>query len=222
MLGQAAALVRRDLLLAARRKAEIATALAFYVIVASLFPLALGADAVLLRQMGPGVIWVAALLAVLLALPRMFEHDDADGALEQLLLSSCPLAAIVLAKVVAHWLVCALPLLLVTPLLALQYDLAGPVSAVLMVGLLLGTPVLSLFGAVGAALALRTRGGSVLVALILLPLYIPVLILGAGAARAEATGLGSEASLLLLGALLLGAAALAPWAAAGALRAALD
>lgn len=222
MLGAMLAVMRRDLLLAARRKAELATAAAFFVLVASLFPLAIGADAELLRQMGPGVIWVAALLAVLLGLPRMFEHDEADGTLEQLVLAPAPLGVIVIGKVAAHWLVSGLPLLLITPLLSLQYGLSLPVGAVLMASLLLGTPVLSMLGALGAALALRTRGGSVLVALILLPLYIPVLILGAGAARAEASGLSGEASLLLLGAMLLGAGALAPWATAGALRAALD
>ncbi len=138
------------------------------------------------------------------------------------MLAPCPLAAIVLAKVGAHWLLAGLPLVLATPLLAVQYDLPPDVAGVLLLGLLVGTPVLSLFGAIGAALALRTHGGSVLVALMLLPLYIPILILGAGAARAQATGLGGDASLLLMGAMLCGAAALAPWATAAALRVALD
>ncbi len=222
MLTVFRAVAHRDLLLAMRRKADLATPLAFYVLVASLFPLAIGADAALLRQMGPGVVWVAALLASLLGLTRMFERDDADGTLEQLLLAPCPLAVAVLAKIGAHWLVTGLPLVLVTPLLAVQYDLPLDVARVTLLGLLIGTPVLSLIGAIGSALALRTHGGSVLVALILLPLYIPVLILGAGAARAEATGLSGDASLLLLGAMLCGAATLAPWAAAAALRVVLD
>lgn len=222
MLSAFGALVRRDLLLALRRKAGVATALAFYVMVASLFPLAVGADPAPLRQIGPGVVWVAALLASLLGLDRMFAHDDADGTLEQMLLSPTPLALIVLAKAAAHWLVAGLPLVLITPLLALQYDLDGAVAGVLLSGLLIGTPVLSLVGAIGAALALRARGGSLLVALILVPLYIPVLILGTGAARLEANGLGGDAFLLLLGAMALSAAALAPLAAAAALRAALD
>ena len=214
--------VRRDLLVAQRRMADVATPLAFYVLVASLFPLAVGADAGLLRQIAPGVVWVAALLASLLGLARMFDHDDADGTLEQMLLTDAPLAALVLAKVAAHWLVAGLPLVLATPLLAVQYGVTADVARVLAASLLIGSPILSLFGALGAALALRTRGGSVLVAVILLPLYIPVLILGAGAARAEANGMGSDASLLLLGAMLFGALALAPWAAAAALRVALD
>lgn len=222
MLSALCQLLRRDLLLAMRRKADLATPLAFYVLVASLFPLAVGADTSLLRQIAPGVVWVAALLASLLGLGRMFEHDEADGSLEQLLLAPCPLVAIVLAKIFAHWLLAGLPLVIVTPLLAFQFDLPADVTGVLMLGLLIGTPVLSLLGAIGAALALRTHGGSVLVALILLPLYIPVLILGAGAAGAQSSGLGGEASLLLLGAMLCGALALAPWAVAAALRVALD
>lgn len=222
MLSVFLGIVRRDLLLAMRRKADLATPLAFYLVVASLFPLAIGADPGPLRQIGPGVVWVAALLAALLGLGRMFDQDEADGTLEQMLLSRCPLAVIVLAKIVAHWLVAGLPLVLVTPLLAVQYDLSLEVARAVLLGLLIGTPVLSMLGAIGAALALRTRGGSVLVALILMPLYIPVLILGTGAARAEASGLGSDAFLLLLGAMLFGAAALAPWAAAAALRVALD
>lgn len=222
MLKLCIGIVRRDLLLAMRRKAGMATPLAFYIMVASLFPLAVGADPDPLRQMGPGVVWVAALLAALLGLDRLFAHDDADGVLEQLLLAPVPLAAIALAKACAHWLVAGLPLVLVTPILAIQYDLQADVAWVVVLGLLIGTPVLSLVGAIGAALALRTRGGSVLVALILVPLYIPVLILGAGAARLQAQGLGGDAFLLLLGAMALAAAALAPWAAAAALRAALD
>lgn len=222
MLSAFAAVVRRELLLASRRRAGLLTALAFYLIVASLFPLAVGPEPEALRRMGPGVLWVAALLASLLGLERLFAHDEADGTLEQMLLAPTPLALIVLAKVAAHWLVAGLPLVLLTPLLALQYDLTGGVTRVLLLGLLIGTPVLSLVGAIGAALALRAQGGSVLVALILLPLYIPVLILGAGAARAQANGAGSDAFLMLLGAMALAAAALAPWAAAAALRAALD
>lgn len=213
---------RRDLVLAMRRRSGIATSLAFYVMVASLFPLAVGAASEPLRQMGPGVVWVAAMLAALLGLDRLFAHDEADGTLEQLLLAPAPLEAIVLAKACAHWVVAGLPLVLITPLLAIQYDLPTNVASTVVVSLLIGTPVLSLLGAVGAALALRTHGGSVLVALILLPLYIPVLIIGAGAARLEAVGLDGSGSIMLLGALALASVALAPWAAAAAIRAALD
>jgi heme exporter protein B len=214
--------VHRDLLLAMRRLSDVATALLFFAIVTSLFPLGVGPEPEMLRAIAPGVIWVAALLASMLASARLFAGDHADGTLEQMLLSATPLGLIVAAKVLAHWLVSGLPLVLVAPVLALQFDLAQPLVGVLALSLLVGTPVLSLIGAIGAALTLGTRGAGVLLALLVLPLYAPVLIMGAGAVESAASGLGAAAHLLLLGAFLVLAAAFAPWAAAAALRIALE
>jgi heme exporter protein B len=222
MLDVARSLVLRDLLLALRRRGDVATALAFFVIVASLFPLGIGAEPNLLREIAPGVIWVAALLSSLLSLKRLFESDHADGTLEQMLLGAAPLGVVVAAKTAAHWLVSGLPLVLIAPLLALAYDMAAPLYGVLVLSLALGTPVLSIIGAVGAALTLGLRGGGVLLALLVLPLYVPVLILGAGAVAMADAGLAPDGQLLLLGALLVVAAAFAPWAAAAALRISLE
>jgi heme exporter protein B len=208
----------RDLLLAMRRRSDVATALLFFVIVVSLFPLGVGPEPNLLREIAPGVIWVAALLASMLSLSRLFAADHADGTLEQMILSATPLGAIVVAKVIAHWLVSGLPLVLIAPVLALQFDLAQPLLPVLTVSLLLGTPVLSLIGAIGAALTLGVRGSGVLLSLLVLPLYVPVLIMGAGAVEAAAVGLDNAGHLLLLTAFLVGAAAFAPWAISAALR----
>jgi len=214
--------MRRDLLAALRRRSDLATTLVFFAIVASLFPLGIGPEARLLRELAPGVLWVAALLASLLALNRLFAADYADGTLEQLLLAPQPLSVLVLAKITAHWLTCGLPLIALAPLLALQFDLAQDVLPVLLVSLLLGTPVLSLIGAVGAALTLGLRGGGALLALLVLPLYVPVLIFGAGAVEASVAGLGAGPHLSLLGAVLLIALVFAPWAAAAALRIAVE
>jgi heme exporter protein B len=222
MLDVARSLVLRDLLLALRRRGDVATALAFFVIVASLFPLGIGAEPNLLREIAPGVIWVAALLSSLLSLKRLFESDHADGTLEQMLLGAAPLGVVVAAKTAAHWLVSGLPLVLIAPLLALAYDMAAPLYGVLVLSLALGTPVLSIIGAVGAALTLGLRGGGVLLALLVLPLYVPVLVLGAGAVAMADAGLAPDGQLLLLGALLVVAAAFAPWAAAAALRISLE
>jgi heme exporter protein B len=210
--------IRRDLLLAWRRRSDIATAVLFFVIVTSLFPLGIGPEPNLLREIASGVIWVAALLACMLALARMFEPDYADGALDQMLIAAAPLGAIVIARVFAHWLVSGLPLVVLSPLLALQFDLPPELVGVLVLSLLLGTPVLSLVGAIGAALTLGLRGGGVLLALLVLPLYVPVLIIGAGALDAAAAGLGALPHFLLLGAMLVVAGAFAPWAIASALR----
>src|ERR1041384_5567599 len=218
MLAVARAVVQRDLLLALRRRSDVATALLFFVIVASLFPLGVGAEPNLLRAIAPGVIWVAALLSSLLSLRRLFEADHADGTLEQMLLGAAPLGVTAAAKALAHWLVSGLPLVAIAPLIALQYDLPAALYGVLALSLLLGTPVLSLIGAIGAALTLGLRGGGVLLALLVLPLYVPVLILGAGAVEMAGAGLGPEGQLLLLGALLVLAAAFSPWAIAAALR----
>lgn len=216
------AVMHRDLLLAMRRKTEVLTALLFFVIVASLFPLGIGPDPALLRKIAPGVLWVAALLATMLGLQRMFAADHADGTLEQMLLSSTPLALLVGGKNLAHWLVCGLPLVLLAPLLGLQFDLDRGGLAVLTFGLLLGTPVLSLIGSIGAALTLGVRGGGVLLSLLVLPLYIPTLIFGAGAVQAHAAGQGASGHLSLLGALLVLSLFFAPLATTAALRIALE
>src|SRR5688572_22540722 len=218
MLAAARSIVCRDLLLAVRRRSDVATALLFFVIVASLFPLGVGAQPNLLREIAPGVIWVAALLSSMLSLGRLFAADHADGTLEQMLLGAAPLGVVVAAKGLAHWLVSGLPLVLIAPLLALQYDLASGLYGVLALSLLLGTPVLSLIGAIGAALTLGLRGGGVLLALLVLPLYVPVLIIGAGALDAAAAGQSVAAHFLLLAALLVLAGAFTPWAISAALR----
>src|SRR5699024_7379422 len=181
VLGQAYGIFRRDLKLAMRRKADVLTSLAFFVVVSSLYPLTVNAERDMLRQLAPGVIWVAALLATVLSLNRLFEQDYADGTLEHLLLSPAPLAALVLGKVMAYWLVTGVPLTLVAPLLAVQFDLPAAALPVLAASLLIGTPVLSLIGAIGASLTLGLRGAGVLVTLLVLPLFVPVLIFGTGA-----------------------------------------
>src|SRR3954452_9835090 len=218
MLDVLRGVLGRDLLLALRQKSDVAVALLFFVIVASLFPLGVGAEPNLLRGIAPGVIWVAALLSSLLSLGRLFAADHADGTLEQMLLGAAPLGAVVAAKAFAHWLVSGLPLVVIAPLIALQYDLPSSLYGVLALSLLLGTPVLSLIGAIGAALTLGVRGGGVLLALLVLPLYVPVLIMGAGGVEMAAAGMGAQGHLLLLAAMLVGGAAFAPWAIAAALR----
>jgi heme exporter protein B len=215
-------IVARDVLLAMRRRADVATTLFFFVIVASLFPLGVGPDPKILRIMAPGILWVGALLASMLSLGRLFAEDYADGSLEQLVLAPEPLALVVIGKVMAHWLVSGLPLVLIAPVIALQFDLPAEAIGTLLVALLLGTPVLSLIGAIGAALTVGVRGGGVLVSLLVLPLYVPVLIFGAGAVDASAIGMSASGHLSILGALLLGGMALAPWATAAALRISLE
>lgn len=216
------AVIRRDLLLAMRRKSDVLTTLFFFIIVVSLFPLGVGPEMDMLRQIAPGVLWVAALLATMLSLNRLFAADHADGTLEQMALSAVPLGVLVTGKVIAHWLLSGLPLALLAPVLGLQFDLAPGSLAVLVVSLLIGTPVLSLIGAVGAALTLGVRGGGVLVSLLVLPLYVPVLIFGAGAVEADLTGLGATAHLSLLAAFLALSAFFGPWATTVALRIALE
>jgi len=216
------AIIHRDLLLVMRRKSEVLTALFFFVIVTSLFPLGIGADTALLRKIAPGVIWVAALLSTLLGLQRMFAADYADGTLEQLVLSPNAFTALVFGKIVAHWLVCGLPLVLLAPVIGIQFDLDAQSLRVLMAALLLGTPVLSLLGSVGAALTLGVRGGSVLMSLLILPLYIPVLIFGAGAVYASSVGLDITGHFSLLGALLILALAFVPWVSASAVKIAIE
>jgi heme exporter protein B len=216
------AIVHRDLLLVMRRKSEVLTALFFFVIVTSLFPLGIGADTALLRKIAPGVIGVAALLSTLLRLQRMFAADYADGTLEQFVLSPNSFTALVFGKVVAHWLVCGLPLVLLAPVIGIQFDLDAQSLKVLMAALLLGTPVLSLLGSIGAALTLGVRGGSVLMSLLILPLYIPVLIFGAGAVYASSVGLDITGHFSLLGALFILALAFVPWVSANAVKIAIE
>ena len=197
------ALLQRDLLLALRRKSEVLTGVFFFVVVASLFPLAIGPDFKILRLIAPGILWVGALLASMLVLARLFEADYQDGSLEQMLLSPQPLGVLVSAKIAAHWILCGLPLVVLSPVLALQFDLATDAMAVLALSLLIGTPVLSLIGSIGAALTLGLRGGGVLLSLLVLPLFVPVLVFGAGAVEAQAAGLGAQAHLSILLAILL-------------------
>lgn len=215
-------MIRRDLLLVMRRKSEVLTALFFFIIVTSLFPLGIGADAALLRKIAPGVIWVAALLSTLLGLQRMFAADYLDGTLEQLLLSPHSFTVLVLGKIIAHWIVCGLPLVILAPIIGLQFDLDASALKVLMLALLIGTPILSLLGSIGAALTLGIRGGSVLMSLLVLPLYIPVLIFGAGAVYADSVGLEVVGHFSLLGALFVLALAFTPWVSATAVKIAIE
>lgn len=215
-------IIRRDLLLAMRRKNEVLTTLSFFIIVAALFPLGIGPEPALLRKIAPGVLWVAALLATMLGLQRMFEPDRADGTLEQIALSPAPLVLLVAGKIAAHWLVSGLPLILLAPLLCVQFDLDASATGVLMLSLLLGTPLLSLIGSIGAALTLGLRGGGLLLSLLVLPLYVPALIFGAGAVEAHRSGLGAGGHLSLLAALLVLAIFFAPWATTAALRIGLE
>ena len=210
--------VWRELLVAMRRRSDVATALLFFVVVSSLFPLGVGAEPNKLRAIAPGVIWVAALLSSMLSLARLFAADHADGTLEQMVLGAAPLGVTAAAKALAHWLVSGFPMVAIAPLLALQYDLERELYGVLALSLLLGTPVLSLVGGIGAALTLGVRGGGVLLALLVLPLYVPVLVMGAGSVEMASAGLGGQGQLLILGAMLIVAAAFAPWATAAALR----
>jgi len=222
MLNTVFSLIARDLRLGMRRQADIASVLFFFIIVVSLFPLGIGPEPDQLRRLAPGILWVAALLATMLSLPRLFADDHRDGTLEQLALSPQPLGLIVLGKVAAHWLVSGLPLTLLAPILGLQFDLSSEALQVLTLSLLIGTPALSGIGAIGAALTLGVRGGGVLLSLLILPLYIPVLIFGAGAVEAAVTGVGAQAHLSLLGALTLAGVFFAPWPTAAALRIALE
>lgn len=210
--------LKRDLLLAFRRQSDIATTLFFFIIVSSLFPLGIGPEPAVLSSIAPGVLWVATLLAGMISLTRLFAADFVDGSLEQMLLAPQPLALLVTAKVLAHWLVCGLPVVLLAPIIGLQYALPNDAILVLVYSLLLGTPALSLIGAIGAALTLGVRGSGLLVALLVLPLYIPALIFGAGAVAASQHGMSAQAHLSLLAACSLLALVLAPIATAAALR----
>ena len=211
-------IIARDLRIALRRRADTLAALIFFIMVVSLFPIGVGPEPQLLRTMAPGVLWVAAMLASMLSLARLFADDHSDGTLEQLRLSTHSLAWLVLGKTTAHWLASGFPLVLLSPLLGLQFDLSAAAIGVLALSLLLGTPILSLVGAMGAALTVGLRSSSVLLSLLVLPLTIPVLIFGAGAVEAYNAGLGVSGHFSLLGALLIVGLVACPWATAAALR----
>ena len=212
------AVVRRDLMLALRQKSDIVQTLFFFAVVVTLVPLGVGAEMNMLREMAPGVVWVAALLAALLSLPRLFALDYQDGTLEQMVISAEPLTVIVLAKVFAHWLVTGIPITVFTAIFGVMFDLPAEQTAVLLLSLLLGTPVLSLVGGIGAALTLGLRAGSVLTSLLVLPLYIPVLVFGAGATIQVAISISPSAYLMVTAGLSFFALAAAPFAIAAALR----
>ena len=213
-----AVLVARDLRLAGRRRIDAALPLAFFTVAVSLFPLGVGPEPQMLRQIAPGVVWVAALLAAMLSVTQLYASDLSDGSLEQMLLVPGGRIAIVAAKAVSHWLVTGLPLALAAPLFGLLFDISPAAIAALVASLLLGTPVLSLLGNLGAALTLGLRSGAVLLILIIVPLCIPVLIFGAGAVAAVDAGQSARGHYSLLGALLIFTALLAPVATAAALR----
>lgn len=211
-------LLKRDLTLSYRHRAELLNPLLFFVIVITLFPLGVTPDPKMLAMMAPGVIWVAALLAAMLSLDSLFRSDFEDGALEQIALNHHPLALLVLAKVFAHWLVSGLPLILLAPLLGVLLFLPSEAMTTLIASLALGTPVLSLVGAIGVALTVGLRRGGVLLSLLVLPLYIPVLIFAANAVNHAAGGMDVSGQLYFLGALLMLALTLSPFAIAAALR----
>ncbi len=209
----------RDLTLAMRRRTDVLTTLFFFIIVVSLFPLGAGTEKIILQKIAPGVAWVAALLASMLALERLFASDFADGTLEQMLLTPQPMFILVLGKVFAHWLLTGLPLVFIAPLVGLQYYLPNEAVGTMMLALLIGTPVLSLVGAIGAALTLGLRGGGILLSLLILPLYIPIMIYGAGVVSASAMGTTDlQAYFSILSGFLILALVLSPIATAAALR----
>jgi heme exporter protein B len=215
-------LFRRDLRLALRQGGDTALVLGFFVLAVVLFPFGVGPEPEVLMRIAAGILWVAALLAALLSLDRLFQTDYEDGGLDLIVLSPVPLELAVLAKCAAHWVATGLPLALLSPLLALVVDLDPVALPTLVLSLLAGTPALSLIGSVAAALTLGARRQGVLLSILVLPLYVPPLVFGAGAVEAGATGTGPRADLLILGALTLAALALCPWASAAALRLALE
>ena len=212
----------RDIKVALRRQSDVAAVFFFFIIAASLFPLGSGSDPKLLSAMAPSVLWVTALLSCMLSLSRMYASDYADGTLEQMVLSNQPTVLIVLMKILAHWVLSGLPLVFVAPLIGLQFNLGGAQLQVLALSLLLGTLALSLIGSIGAALTLGIRGTGVLIAILVLPLYIPVLVFGAGAVNAVSVGMSPNGALSLLGGVLAMALVFAPLASAAALKIALE
>lgn len=217
-LGTLAWALRRDLKLALRRRSDALNVLGFFALACSMFPLAVGPQREWLTRIGPGVIWVAALLATMLALPRLFEHDHADGTLDAMIASGRPLPMVVAGKLIAAWLVTGLPLIVLTPVLAVAFSLPMDALPVLLASLALGTPILLGLGAIAGALTLGLKAGPTLVTLLCLPLYVPVLVFGAGAVEAQASGLSPSAHLALLAAGMLVVALAAPPVAAQALR----
>lgn len=215
-------ILKRDLLIAFRRRSEIIHPLIFFVMVISLFPLAIGDDKVLLQKIAPAIIWVTALLATMLSLDNLFRSDFEDGSLEQMTLLKMPLSLLVTAKITAHWLITGLPLILITPLLAVLLYVPGETTSMLLLTLLLGTPTLSLIGAVGIALTVALRQGGVILSLLILPLYIPVLIFATLALQNTAQGFSAEAQLAMMLAILVLAITLAPFAIAAALKVSLN
>jgi len=216
------ALLRRDLVIAFRRRSEMVNPLLFFVLVTSLFPLGVGSQPKLLALMAPGVIWVAALLAALLSLDTIFRSDFEDGTLEQLLLSAQPVSVLVIAKVLAHWLITGLPLLLMAPVLGTFLGLPSQAVGTLVWSLLFGTPALSLIGAIGVALTVGLRKGGVILSLLVLPLYVPILIFGAGAVGNAAMGIDATAQMYIMAAFLIFSLTLSPIATAAALRVSLS
>lgn len=222
MIAALGALIAHDVSLAWRRRSSLFASVVFFVIVSTLFPLAIGPDPQQLRGLAPGILWVTALLASMLSLSRLFTQEHVDGSLDQLLLCPHPLSLMVLGKIAAHWLTSGLPVLALTPLLAQQYGLPGGATLLLTASLLVGTPALSLIGAVGAALTLGVRGGAVLLCILVLPLSIPVLVFGASAGAAADAGLNVAPHFSLLGACLALSLCVCPWATAAGLRIAME
>jgi heme exporter protein B len=215
--------LKRDLLLALRRRSEVFTVLFFFMVVISLFPLAASTEDKFLQEIAPSIVWIAALLASTLALDRLFASDHLDGTLEQLALAPQSLSMMVFAKMVAHWLLTGLPLVLISPLVGLFYHLPSNAIGIMMLVLLLGTPVLSMIGAIGAALTLGLRGGGVLISLLVLPLYIPVLVYGSGAiSTSMVDGVSVDPYIMLLSAFTLLAMVFSPWTTAAALKISLE
>ncbi|WP_421260945.1 heme exporter protein CcmB [Aeromonas jandaei] len=222
MLRAVIHLIRRELLIALRQRSDILNPLWFFLIVITLFPLGIGPEPKLLARIAPGIIWVAALLAAMLSLERLFRDDFSDGSLEQMMLMPHPLGLLALAKVVAHWLLTGLPLLLISPLIAILLSLDMQSYLAVVATLALGTPVLSLIGAIGVALTVGLRKGGVLLSLLILPLYIPVLIFATSAIDAAGMGLPYGGQLAILAAMLVGALTLTPLAVSAALRVSLN
>ncbi|PSW19517.1 heme exporter protein CcmB [Photobacterium sanctipauli] len=218
MLSAVSQVIRRELLIAFRRQADVFNPLWFFIIVITLFPLGVGPEPNLLARIAPGIVWVAALLAALLSMERLFRDDFVDGSLEQMLMMPTPLPVLAFAKMLAHWLLTGVPLLLISPLLAILLSLDWPTWKAVVLTLLIGTPTLSFLGAIGVALTVGLRKGGVLLSLLILPLYIPVLIFATSAIDAASLGMPYNGQLALMGAMLVGSATLSPFAVAASLR----
>ncbi len=209
---------KRDMQVAVRNKGDVINPLIFLIIVITLFPLGIGPETAVLTRIAPGIIWVAALLAALLSLERLFKSDFVDGSLEQMLLSPQPLFIMVFAKITAHWLLTGVPIIIIAPLLAIMLHMEQSAYPALLITLLLGTPILSLIGAIGVALTVGIKKGGVLLSLLILPMYIPVLIFATGAIEAASVNMPYSGHVAIMAALLIGALTLAPLATSAALR----